>query len=72
MIEYIPQLKQGNLPGYTPGDIPQSSNLMSTEEGKFFFFIKWYQRTLESKHPTQETARWMFTISPNFVKIFEG
>ena len=36
MIEYIPQLKQGNLPGYTPGDIPQSSNLMSTEEGKFF------------------------------------
>ena len=38
MIEYIPQLKQGNLPGYTPGDIPQSSNLMSTEEGKCFFF----------------------------------
>ena len=38
MIEYMPQLKQGNLPGYTPGDIPQSSNLMSTEEGKCFFF----------------------------------
>ena len=30
MIEYMPQLKLENLPEYTPGDIPQSSNLMST------------------------------------------
>ena len=39
MIEYMPQLKQGNFPGYTPGDIPQSSNLVYRRREMFFFHL---------------------------------